>query len=78
MFSRSKKRITIELNERCFNPLDLTHAVIDYLTNKGKYCKALDTNIIIIDDKKYALTEKNINVSIATVQQAVLTEIRGD
>ncbi|MEG2789187.1 MAG: hypothetical protein RR942_15345 [Romboutsia sp.] len=65
------RKITLELDHRYFNKRDLSNATYEYLVNKGHECYLVDEDTIIIDGKKYMITEWNIN-NIVPLQQVIL------
>lgn len=72
-----KKKIVIELDERYFKQSELMKAVVQALRNKGKECEVIDSSFIIVDGKKYGLTQKNVAVRFGPpVQQAVLVQMK--
>lgn len=68
------KKIVFELDERYYNVEDLNKAAVKYLTKKGKKCEVIDNNTLLVDGKKYFLSERTINVG-APVQQVVLKKL---
>ncbi|WP_235045475.1 hypothetical protein [Anoxybacillus ayderensis] len=51
-------------------------AVVKQLTNKGKICEVVGVDLLLIDGKKYYLSERNVVAKYCPpVQQAVLIEI---
>ncbi|EJO5347430.1 hypothetical protein NRP93_001509 [Clostridium botulinum] len=74
-FSYYNNKIVFELDERYYNMKDLNKAAVEYLRNKGKECKVIDTTTLLVDGKKYFLTERTINIK-APVQQVVLKKVK--
>jgi hypothetical protein len=70
----SKDKIVLELDERYFNQYDLRNAVVEHLRKEGKSCEVIDGYTLIVNNKKYVLTEKNISMGGVPLQQAILTE----
>ena len=67
----TKRKITIELEQRYFNKKDLSNATYEYLLNKGHECYLVDEDTIILDGEKYMINEWNIN-NIVPTQQVIL------
>lgn len=67
----TKRKITIELEQRYFNKKDLSNATYEYLINKGHECYLVDEDTIILDGEKYMVNEWNIN-NIVPTQQVIL------
>jgi len=59
-----KNKIVIELNERHFNQTDLSSEVVQTLRNKGKECEVIDNDFLLIDGKKYVLSQKILGYTI--------------
>lgn len=73
MFYNNK--IVFELDERYFNLKDLRDAAVDHLKKQGKSCEILENNILLINKKKYYLTDRTISSGVP-VQQVVLSKIK--
>lgn len=69
------KKIVFELDDRYYNMKDLNKAAAEYLRSKGKICEVIDTTTLLVDGKKYTLTERTINMK-APVQQVVLVKAK--
>lgn len=75
-FFKSKNRLIIELDDRYFDKKSLMNAIVQHLTNEGKKCEVIDVDFLLVDGKKYSLSQKNVVAKYCPpVQQAVLTEI---
>lgn len=69
-----KKVIRVELDERYFNKVDLTNAVVVHLKGEGNECELINGGIILLNGEKYSLREKNY-AAIFPVQIAELVKI---
>lgn len=67
--------ITIELDQRYNNKLDLTNAVVRKMREEGKNCEFINKDIIILDGIKYHVKDKMVFVRVP-VQQVVLKQIK--
>lgn len=75
MFFKFKNKLKLELDKRYFNKKDLSNAVVQTLREQGKECEVIDSDFLLIDGKKYVLSEKSVPVKFGPpVQQAILTE----
>ncbi|WP_165776111.1 hypothetical protein [Clostridium combesii] len=72
----SKDRFVIELDDRYFNQKDLINAACEYLNNQGKKCEIVNIYTLLIDGKKYLVTERNLNIAVIPVQQVILKEMK--
>lgn len=71
-----QKKIIIELDERYFDKKSLMDAVVKQLTNQGKICEVVGVDLLLIDGKKYYLSERNVVAKYCPpVQQVVLIEV---
>jgi hypothetical protein len=70
-----KNKIVFELDERYFNLIDLRNAAVDYLKKQGRSCEILEYNILLIDKKKYYLSDRTIPMGFP-VQQVVLRKMK--
>jgi hypothetical protein len=72
----SKNKMVIELDERYFNQEELSNAVVQHLISKGNSCEKIDHYTIILNNKKYTLTEKTISMGGVPLQQVILKETK--
>jgi hypothetical protein len=70
-----KEKIVMELDDRYFTINDLQKAVVTQLKNEGKACQVIDLFTLLIDNKKYSIQQRNLNMSGVPVQQVILTQI---
>ncbi|MED1489877.1 hypothetical protein [Bacillus smithii] len=70
----SKNKMVIELDERYFNQ-ELSNAVVQHLISKGNSCEKINHYTIILNNKKYTLTEKTINIGVP-LQRVILKETK--
>ena len=64
--------IVVELEQKYNNSTDLRNGVIKYLKNKGKRCKSINGNTLIINGSKYTLTETMVTVYGVPIQRVIL------
>ena len=69
-------RFVIELDDRYYNQKDLIKATCEYLNNQGKKCQIVNYYTLLIDGKKYLVTERNLNIAVIPVQQVILKEMK--
>lgn len=76
----SKNKMVIELDERYFNQEELSNAVVQHLISKGNSCEKIDHYTIILNNKKYTLTEKTISMGVFNIgvplQRVILKETK--
>ena len=69
------KKIVLNIENRCYNNNDFRNAVIKQLEEKGHVCQSIDSTTLLIDLKKYSLSEWNLSTGAAPLQQAILKEL---
>ncbi len=70
-----EKTIVIELFERYQNREELSQAVVQDLTERGKQCQKVDNYTILVNDKTYTLSERTLPIMGYMLRQAVLDRI---
>ena len=70
--------IVVELDQKYHNSTDLRNGVIKYLKNKGKRCKSINGNTLIVNGSKYTLTETMVIVYGIPIQRVILKKSKAN
>ena len=64
--------IVFELDKMYYNPTELRNAIVKYLKNQGKKCKAINDTTLIVNSNKYSVTETKVTAYGVPVQRVTL------